>query len=92
MLLLSKLSTDANMKSLLLIGGLFGFGIGLLFSWAAENPWPTCLWHACVGAYLTGMLLRWWGRAWRKSLEAAFVERQTMNSPAASLLSKSTKS
>jgi hypothetical protein len=64
------------MKSLLLMGGLLGFGIGLLFSWAEESPWPSCLWHACLAAYLTGLLMRWWGSAWRKSLESSLRERQ----------------
>jgi hypothetical protein len=64
------------MKSLLLMGGLLGFGIGLLFSWAEESPWPSCLWHASLAAYLTSLLMRWWGGAWRKSLEASLRERQ----------------
>ena len=62
------------MKALLLIGGLLGFGIGLIFSWIQESPWPSCLWHACLAAYLASLLLRWWGRAWRKNLEKAFAE------------------
>jgi len=69
--------TDVVMKSLLLIGGLLGFGIGMLFSWAQESPWPASLWHGCLAAYLTGLLMRWWGRAWRKSLEQALRESQS---------------
>jgi hypothetical protein len=65
------------MKSLLLIGGLLGFGIGFAFSWMEENAWPSILWHACLGAYLTGLLFRWWGRAWLKGLNAAMIERRT---------------
>ena len=81
------------MKALLLIGGLLGFGIGLVFSWAQESSWPTSLWHACLAAYLTSLLFRWWGRAWRKNLEAALQERQSMATPAApSPLLKATKS
>ena len=91
MLLLCKALTDVFMKSLLLIGGLLGFGIGLLFSWAGESPWPACLWHACLAAYLTGILMRWWGGAWRRNLEAALRERQGMSSPV-STLSKASKS
>jgi hypothetical protein len=64
------------MKSLLLIGGLLGFGIGFAFSWMRENAWPSTLWHACLSAYLTGLLLRWWGRAWFKSLNASINERR----------------
>jgi hypothetical protein len=65
------------MKSLLLIGGLLGFGIGFAFSWMEENAWPSILWHACLSAYLTGLLLRWWGRAWLKGLNASINERRT---------------
>jgi hypothetical protein len=93
MLLLCKALTDTFMKSLLLIGGLLGFGIGLLFSWAGESPWPASLWHACLAAYVTGVLLRWWGGAWRRSLEAALRERQSMSSAVTvSPLSKASKS
>jgi hypothetical protein len=81
------------MKSLLLIGGLLGFGIGMLFSWAGESPWPACLWHACLTAYLTGLLMRWWGSAWRNNLEAALRERETLiSSVKTSPLSKANKS
>ena len=66
------------MKFLLLIGGLMGFVIGFLFNWSEENSWPTCLWHACLAAYLTALLMRWWGGAWRKNLQAAIQERQTL--------------
>ncbi len=64
------------MKLLLLIGGLLGFGIGFAFSWVKQNTWPSVLLHACAGAYLGGLLFRWWGRAWLKSLVAAADERR----------------
>ena len=72
------------MKSLLLLGGLLGFLIGLAFSWAQQSPWPSSLWHACAAAYLASFVLRWWGRAWRRSLEEALLERQ--NAPPRSLI------
>ena len=71
------------MKSLMLIGGLLGFGIGLAFSWAESADWPACLWHGCLAAYLTALLMRWWGSAWRKSLEEAMHERQSAAASAA---------
>jgi hypothetical protein len=81
------------MKALLLFGGLLGFGIGLVFSWAQESPWPSCLWHACLAAYLASLLLRWWGRAWRRNLEKAFSENHPHASSAGlSPLSKAIKS
>jgi hypothetical protein len=81
------------MKALLLIGGLLGFGIGLTFSWVQESAWPSCLWHACLAAYLAGLLLRWWGRAWRKNLENVLSENQSQTaSTDISSFSKATKS
>ena len=62
------------MKLLLLIGGLLGFGIGFLFSWVQDSSWPCCLWHACLAAYVASLLMRWWGRAWRKSLAESLAE------------------
>ena len=91
--LLSKWRADLNMKLLLLVGGLLGFSIGLIFSWDEESPGPACLWHACLAAYLTAILMRWWGNAWRKSLEAATRERLSKPEPInTSLLSKLGKS
>jgi hypothetical protein len=69
------------MKFLLLIGGLSGFGIGLVCSWIKECSWPTMLWHASLGAYAGGLLMRWWGRAWRSTLAQAIHERQSQVQP-----------
>lgn len=65
------------MKSLVLIGGLLGFALGFAFSWMKENAWPSILLHASLSAYVTGLLLRWWGRAWLRGLESAMTERTT---------------
>jgi hypothetical protein len=81
------------MKALLLIGGVLGFGIGLVFSWIQESSWPSCLWHACLAAYVAGHMLRWWGRAWRKNLEIVLSNNQSQAvSVDLSSLSKATKS
>ena len=64
------------MKLITLIGGCLGFGIGLFFSQIQQCQWPTTVLRAAVGAYLGGLLFRWYGRAWRKSLGAAIVERR----------------
>jgi hypothetical protein len=77
----------------MLLGGLLGFGLGLVFSLARENSWPTTLWHACLAAYLTSLLLRWWGKTWRKSLENAMLDSQSGPVPSLpiSALSKAAK-
>ena len=64
------------MKSLLLVGGALGWVVGMGFSYSRGNAWPACFWHGCLAAYLTALLMRWWGRAWRKSLEQSLQERE----------------
>ena len=48
----------------MVIGGLIGFLIGILFGYAQEVAWPTLFWRASVAALVAGLLLRWWGRIW----------------------------
>jgi hypothetical protein len=64
------------MKSLLLVGGLLGWGLGMGSSFIHGADWPASLWRGCVAAYLCALLMRWWGRVWRKSLEQAVQERE----------------
>jgi len=64
------------MKSLLLVGGLIGWGLGMGFSYYQGSTWPACLWHGCVAAYLSALLMRWWGRVWRTSLAQSVRERE----------------
>jgi hypothetical protein len=71
------------MKSLMLIGAFTGCFIGFIFGLRQEESWPTMLWHASAGAYLGGLLMRWWGHAWRKSLAESLEERQ--NAPSTPL-------
>jgi len=59
------------MKSLLILGALIGFGIGLLFGLADHGEWPQALWRAAAAALVAGVIFRWWGRIWLKSLRAA---------------------
>jgi hypothetical protein len=81
------------MKILVIIGGLLGFVSGFLLSWARENSGSTCLWHACLAAYATATLFRWWGSAWYKNFAEAIHEKQNKPEPAnPSLLSKLSKS
>jgi uncharacterized membrane protein YeaQ/YmgE (transglycosylase-associated protein family) len=72
------------MKSLLLVGGVMGFGSGMVISLMRQNSWATCLWHGSVGAYVSAMLMRWWGQAWRQSLEQVLQERENTPAPAPS--------
>jgi hypothetical protein len=69
------------MKSLLLVGGLLGFGVGMTVSLMQADSWPTTLWHGSLAAYVSAMLMRWWGQAWRRNLEQALLERENTPSP-----------
>jgi hypothetical protein len=68
------------MKLLLLVGAMLGWSLGTALSYEKGNAWPTCFWHGCLAAYLTALLMRWWGRAWRKSLEQSLQEREQAQS------------
>ena len=59
------------MKSLMILGALIGFAIGLLFGLADHGQWPSALWRASAAALMGGVMLRWWGRVWLKSLRSA---------------------
>jgi len=45
-------------------------------SFLQGNAWPACFWHGCLAAYLTALLMRWWGRVWRSSLKQSLLERE----------------
>ena len=68
------------MKFLVLIGGIIGFGIGILFGWAFESPYPSILWKSCMAAYVSGWLMKWWGSLWAKSLKKALREAEPTES------------
>lgn len=63
------------MKTLMILGALIGFGIGLLFGMADHGQWPASFWRASAAALIGGLLLRWWGRVWVKSLRQATEQR-----------------
>lgn len=69
------------MKSLMILGALIGFSIGLLFGLADQGQWPAALWRASAAALISSLLLRWWGRVWVQSLRED-VQRRTMEPPA----------
>lgn len=63
------------MKVLMLTGALAGFAIGAGCGWAQDCPPSDILWRAAIGSYVGGLLLRWWGRLWLKSLREACLAR-----------------
>jgi hypothetical protein len=59
------------MRTLMLYGGVVGFAIGIGFGVACGSGWPDAVWRGSVAALGAGVLLRWWGGLWVKSLQAA---------------------
>lgn len=59
----------------MILGGLIGFSIGISFGVAQGSAWPAVVWRASVAAFLAGVILRWWGQVWVKSLRQANQER-----------------
>ena len=58
------------------LGGLLGFVISLSIGLAQGSAWPNVIWRASVAAFAGGILLRWWGRVWLKSLLQAQRDRR----------------
>jgi hypothetical protein len=65
------------MKKLMLIGGMLGFVIGIIFGRLEAAEDSTVLWRSCVAALVAGLLMRWWGQVWVRSIQQAHVERLT---------------
>ena len=59
----------------MILGGLLGFLISLSIGVAQDSAWPNVIWRASVAAGAGGLLLRWWGGVWMKSLQQAQRER-----------------
>ena len=63
------------MKAMMLLGGLLGFVMGLVLALSQQAEWPSVLWRASIAAYLSGLMMRWWGRMWVKSLKEVSLQR-----------------
>jgi hypothetical protein len=63
------------MKKFMLIGGLSGFTSGLILGLVQSGNWPAILWRASIAALGAGLLLRWWGGLWIKSLRQVYEQR-----------------
>jgi hypothetical protein len=64
------------MKTLMILGGMVGFLVGIGFGLAQTSAWPDALWRASVTALVGGLLLRWWGRMWIRCLVQVQKEKQ----------------
>lgn len=63
------------MKSLMILGGLLGFGISVSFGLLQHGDWSSILWRSALVAYGAGWLMRWWGRVWMQGLKEVGEER-----------------
>ena len=70
------------MKLLMITGALLGFAVAMALGVSQDQSWSSIFWRASVSACLTGLLLRWWGTVWLRSLRLAVIER--LNKPSAS--------
>lgn len=52
------------MRFALVLGGLGGFGWGVLLGLTTSAAWPDIVVHASAGALLLAVLLRWWRGVW----------------------------
>ena len=55
----------------MILGGLCGFLIGILAASAQHASGATILFRASIGALVAGVVFRWWGGLWMKSLHEA---------------------
>ena len=70
------------MKKLMIMGGLIGFVIGIVFGLVQGVAWPSLLWRASVATFAAGILMRWWGRIWVRSLQESYAQRLAAGPPA----------
>lgn len=64
------------MKLVLLLGGIIGFGIGMLFGIAQSSGWPDVIWKSCVATYVGALLMKWWGKVWIRCLYESMQEKK----------------
>jgi hypothetical protein len=67
---------EFSMKKLMIMGGFIGFLVGLVSSSVSLGvASPLVFFRACISAAIGGLLLRWWGRLWIRSIAHAHTER-----------------
>ncbi|HEY2951759.1 MAG TPA: hypothetical protein VGK40_04200 [Verrucomicrobiae bacterium] len=65
------------MRLWMILGGQLGFLISLSIGVAQGSAWPNVIWRASVAAFAGGIILRWWGGIWMKSLRQAQHDRRS---------------
>jgi hypothetical protein len=70
------------MRTLMLIGAMIGFCLGIALGLVGRAQWPTMLWRASAGAAALGWLMLWWGRVWTRGLRASLEQRRAQEAAA----------
>lgn len=68
------------MRLLVILGGMIGFGSGVLWGWFNQSLGAEALWRASVAALAAGFLMRWWGKVWIRSLQQSLEQSPTESS------------
>jgi len=64
------------MKSLMILGAITGFILGIVSSISGDCTGSTILWHAGVTALVGGVLARWCGSLWLTGLADAMEQQR----------------
>jgi hypothetical protein len=67
-----------QIRTLMLLGALTGFAIGIGFGLARQGDSKWIFLKACVAAYLAALLMRWWGRIWIRSIREMHQEKSEL--------------
>jgi hypothetical protein len=67
-----------QIRTLMLLGALTGFAIGIGFGLARQGDSKWIFLKACVAAYLAALLMRWWGRIWIRSIREMHQEQSEL--------------
>lgn len=72
---MSSREVTIQMKKLMITGALLGFGLGLLLGLVQGSSWPSIIWRSSVACFVSGILLRWWGKVWMDCWQKSIFEK-----------------
>lgn len=64
------------MKYMMLLGGLFGFGLVFIAGWMAGRDTLSAVIEGSIGCVVAAMLFRWLGNIYQQSIQTVVRERQ----------------
>ena len=69
-----------QIRTLMILGALTGFSIGIGFGLARQGDAKWVFLKACIAAYAAAILMRWWGRIWIRSIREMHQEQAASES------------